>query len=71
MNGAGIRFSSTISNIGNTPTVMSIAGTANRIVRNHKYDSLYRLTEAEAKKNTTEGVRVNAELGVRGDCSGV
>ncbi len=50
---------------------MSIAGTANRIVRNHKYDSLYRLTEAEAKKNTTEGVRVNAELGVRGDCSGV
>ncbi|MBK7706081.1 MAG: hypothetical protein IPJ30_09940 [Acidobacteria bacterium] len=38
---------------------MTVAGIANPIVQNYKYDSLYRLTEAEVKNNTTEGAGQN------------
>ncbi len=47
-------------NTGNiAQTVMTVAGIANPIVQNYKYDSLYRLTEAEEKNNTTEGAGQN------------
>jgi len=38
---------------------MTLAGVANPIIQNYKYDSLYRLTEAEEKNNTTENAGQN------------
>ncbi|MBK7708297.1 MAG: hypothetical protein IPJ30_21720 [Acidobacteria bacterium] len=58
-------------NTGNIArSVMTVAGIANPIVQNYKYDSLHRLTEAEEKNNTTENAGQNWTLQVNQPRSG-
>ena len=45
--------------------VMTVAGIANPIVQDYKYDSLYRLIEGEEKNNTTENAGQNWTLPAR------
>ncbi|MBK7709191.1 MAG: hypothetical protein IPJ30_26410 [Acidobacteria bacterium] len=53
-------------NTGNiAQMVMTVAGIANPIVQNYKYDSLYRLIEGEEKNNTTENAGQNWTLPAR------
>ncbi|MBK8813645.1 MAG: hypothetical protein IPN69_23345 [Acidobacteria bacterium] len=58
-------------NTGNIArSVMTLAGVANPIVQNYRYDPLYRLTEAEEKNNTTEDAGQNWTLQVNQPRSG-
>ncbi|MBK8146939.1 MAG: hypothetical protein IPK58_01665 [Acidobacteria bacterium] len=58
-------------NTGNiAQMVMTVAGIANPIVQNYRYDSLHRLTEAEEKNNTTENAGQNWTLQVNQPRSG-
>ncbi|MBK7706068.1 MAG: hypothetical protein IPJ30_09875 [Acidobacteria bacterium] len=58
-------------NTGNiAQMVMTVAGIANPIVQNYRYESLHRLTEVEEKNNTTENAGQNWTLQVNQPRSG-